>query len=128
MERKEIIVSLRPDIPKAKITKGISEIEEFQNVTLRPVIKFQNELILSLFSNHARSYQKNWDSISNEKKELFIENSMNKNQNLKNTLLGLVVGLFTEEEFDFYTQQKSELNRRIVQICKQRILSNLPLI
>ena len=128
MERDSDLIKLRPETPKAKITKGISEIEEFQNITLRPIIKFQNNFILEFFSNHARGYQKNWGSLSNEKKILFIENSTNKNQNLKNSYIGCIVGLFTQDELTFYFENKSELNRRIVQIIKQRVLSNLPLI
>ena len=128
MERDSDLIKLRPETPKAKITKGISEIEEFQNITLRPIIKFQNNFILEFFSNHARGYQKDWGSLSNEKKTLFIENSTNKNQNLKNSYIGCIVGLFTQEELTFYFENKSELNRRIVQIIKQRVLSNLPLI
>ena len=124
-DRNSDLIKLRPEIPAAKITEGISGIEKFQNVTIRPIIKFQNELLFQVFSNHARSYQKDWDSISNEKKEIFIESSMNKNQNLKNIYIGLVLGLFTTEETEFYLSNKSEINRRIVQIIKQRILSNL---
>lgn len=126
--RKEKILALRPEIPQAEITKGISEVEEFQNLTLRPIIKFQNDLLVQVYSNHARSYQKDWGSISNEKKEIFIENSMKLNQNLKNTFVGIILGFFTQEEFDFYIQNKSEINRRIVQIIKQRVLSNLAIL
>ena len=125
MDRNSTLIKLRPEVPKAKITEGISEIEEFQNITVRPIIKFQNDFILALFSNHARGYQKNWGSLSNEKKTFFIENSTNKNQNLKNTFIGCIIGFFTPDELNFYFDNKSELNRRIVQIIKQRILSKL---
>jgi hypothetical protein len=125
MERGRDLIKLRPEIPAAKITEGISDVEEFQNLTLRPIIKFQNDFLIRVYSNFARSYQKDWGSISNEKKELFIETSMNKNQNLKNKLIGSVIGFFTKEELDIYFQYNSELNRRIVQIIKQRVLSNL---
>ena len=128
MERGRDLIKLRPEIPAAKITKGISDIEEFQNVTIRPIIKFQNDFLIQFYSTHARGYKKDWGSISNEKKELFIENSMNKNQNLKNTFIGSIIGYFTKEEQDYYFQNKSEVNRRIVQIIKQRVLSNLPII
>ncbi len=128
MERGRDLIKLRPKIPAAKITEGISEIEQFQNSTLRPIIKFQHDLLIQLFSDHANGFQKNWDSLSNEKKELFIENSMNKNQNLKNKFVGVIFGFFTKEELEFYFENKSELNRRIVQIIKQRVLSNLSLI
>ena len=128
MERGRDIIKLRPEIPAAKITEGISDIEEFQNITIRPIIKFQNNFLIKFYSNFARGYAKDWGSISNEKKEIFIETSLKKNQNLKNTFIGSIIGFFTKEELDFYFLNKSEVNRRIVQITKQRILSNLPII
>ena len=128
MDRNSQIIKLRPEVPAAKITDGISEIEEFQNSTLRPIIKFQNDLLVLLFSNHARGHIKDWGSISNKKKEIFIENAMNKNQNLKNQLAGIILGFFTKDELDFYLNNKSEINRRIVQIIKQRVLSNLSIL
>ena len=128
MGRDAELKKLRPEILNAKIIREMSDIEKFQNITLRSVIKFQHDFILELFSNFAKGYQKNWDSLSNEKKEQFIENSINKNQNLKSTFIGCVIGYFTQEELAFYFKNKSELNRRIIQIIKQRILSNLPLV
>ena len=46
MERGRDLIKLRLEIPAAKITKGISDIEEFQNVTIRPIIKFQNDFLI----------------------------------------------------------------------------------
>lgn len=128
MVRNKNLIDLRPKIPAAQITQGISEIEEFQNLTLRPIIKFQNDFLVSFYSNFARGYHKDWGSMSNEKKETFIEASTNKNQNLKNTFVGSISGFFTKAELDFYFLHKSEVNRRIVQIIKQRILSNLSIL
>ncbi len=123
--RQEQIKNLRPDIPKAEITRGISKIEEFQNTALRQIIKFQHEVILLLFSNYARKIHKDWGSISNEKKEEFIESVLSKNQQLKNQYLGVVLGLMSIEEVQFYLAHSSEINRRISQIIKQRIQTNL---
>jgi len=123
--RQEQIKNLRPDIPQAEITSGISKIEEFQNTALRQIIKFQHEVILLLFSKYARKIHKNWGSISNEKKEEFIESVMGKNQQLKNQYIGVVVGLMSIEEVQFYQANSSEINRRISQIIKQRIQTNL---
>lgn len=123
--RKDQIVQLRPDIPNAEITKGITEIERFQNLSLRPVIKFQHEVILAIFSEYARKIHKDWGSLSNEKKENFIESVLKKNQQLKNQYIGVILGLMNLEEIKFYQNHSSEINRRITQIIKQRIQTNL---
>ncbi|MFT6929852.1 MAG: hypothetical protein ACJAQ7_001336, partial [Sediminicola sp.] len=38
------LLSLRPEIPSARITDDMSKDERFQNQTLRPIIKLQNLL------------------------------------------------------------------------------------
>lgn len=123
--RKEQILALRPEIPQAEITQDISEIERFQNNTLRPIIKFQHEIILSIFSSFVRKTHKDWGSISNEKKTLIVENVLSKNQQIKNKYTGIIGGLMSLEEFEFYQLNVSEINRRISQIIKQRIQTNL---
>lgn len=123
--RKEQILALRPQIPQAEITQGISEIERFQNNTLRPIIKFQHEIILAVFSSFVRKIHKDWGSISNEKKTVIVENVLSKNQQIKNQYTGIIGGLMSLEEFEFYQLNVSEINRRISQIIKQRIQTNL---
>ncbi len=123
--RQEKLTNLRPEIPKAQITKGISEMEEFQNTALRQIIKFQHEVILLIFANYARKIHKDWGSLSNEKKERFIDSVMSKNQQLKNQYIGVIMGLMSIEEVQFYQSNSSEINRRITQIIKQRIQTNL---
>ena len=71
MERGRNLIKLRPEIPQADVNGTMTEIEQFQNTTLRPILKFQNDLLSIHFSQFARSYKKDWGSISNEKKNRF---------------------------------------------------------
>lgn len=128
MERGRDLIKLRPKVPQADVNENMTEIEEFQNTTLRPILKFQNDLLSSHFSQFARSYKKDWGSISTEKKIVFIENSMMKNQGLRNTIVGIIIGLFSLKEYEFYLTTKSEINRRIIQMGKERIVSNLSIL
>ena len=52
------LLSLRPEIPTARITSDMSEDERFQNQTLRPIIKLQNFLIISVFKNYIGKHNK----------------------------------------------------------------------
>ena len=128
MERGRNLIQLRPEISSAEVNKTMSEVEQFQNSTLRPILKFQNELLIAHFSQFARNIKKDWGSISNEKKEIFIENSLMKNQGLRNMLIGFTLGLITLEEHKIYLNNKSEINRRIIQMAKERIVSNLSIL
>jgi hypothetical protein len=48
-----------------------------------------------------------------------------KNQNVKNLLLGLIVGHFTSEELELYLKMKTDLNRRIINMICKRIADTL---
>jgi hypothetical protein len=53
---------------------------------------------------------------------------MMKNQGLRNTIVGMIIGLFSLKEHEFYLTTKSEINRRIIQMGKERIASNLSIL
>ena len=44
-ERSENLLSVRPVLSNAKIITGMSDEERFQNQTLRPILKLQNDLL-----------------------------------------------------------------------------------
>lgn len=123
--RDQKLLDLRPVIPQAKINLEISETEEFQNKTLRPIIKFQHDWIITHFTHFVYSHKKDWGSLSNETKKAFLESSLSKNQSLKFRLIGMITAYFTSEELAKYYSNKSEINRRTIQIIGQRILDNL---
>jgi hypothetical protein len=97
-------------------------IENFQNKVLRPILKFQHELLINYFKNH-NAYK----LLPPNPKErmLVLQNSFNKDVALRNLYLGFIVGLFTTDELLFYNQHQTELNKRTVQMLLQRLLSTL---
>ncbi len=106
--------------PVLNLSSKITE-ENFQNVTLRPVLKLQHNLIISMFF-HFCNKQK--ISIAEIKKESFqqeITTIIKKNTVLRNQLLGLIIGQFTQEEFLVYKENDSEFNKRILNMIGQRI-------
>ncbi|WP_435263133.1 glyoxalase [Tenacibaculum sp. nBUS_03] len=113
-------ISIRPTL---NLSSSIP-IEDFQNRTLRPILKLQNELILQLFMFFCAKQK---IDILNQKKEKF-NNTVNtitrKNSAFRNQLLGLIIGQFTVEEFEFYKLNNSELNKRIITMIGQRIEDN----
>ena len=52
------LLSCRPTIPGALITEGMSDQEHFQNSTLRPIAKLQNDLFVLVFKNYITKAQK----------------------------------------------------------------------
>lgn len=119
--------NIRPDISKAKITNSMSSEERFQNLVLRPVIKLQNDLFVVVFKNYISKHKMMFQELSLEKQLLFIENAVTKDIKFRNALKGIVLGLFTVEEYVIYTQNSSALNKRIIQMIKERLISNVQL-
>ncbi len=116
-DRNKLLLGLRPDIVIDTERKSMDE-ELFQNNTLRPILKFQNELILAYFKEKTCSLK-----FPREQKEklLFVENTIRKDAVLRNQLIGIIIGLFTTEEFTFYLIQTTQINKRISQLLIKRI-------
>jgi len=97
--------------------------EKFQNETLRPILKWQNELLLEVFRNYASKQKGVFFSLSPEKKESYIENVIQKDIKFRNTIKGIVIGLFSLEEFQDYIKNSSNLNKRMMNLVIERLKS-----
>jgi len=101
--------------------------ERFQNLVLRPIIKFQNDLLIAVFKNYIKKHKSVFYDLSIEKRIDYIENAIQKDMKLRNSMKGMLIGLFTVEEYEIYIQNSSALNKRMMNIVKQRLISNLQL-
>jgi hypothetical protein len=122
------LLRLRPEIPSARVSEKMSSEEYFQNKTLRPVLKLQNELFVEVFKNYIKKHKNSFHSYSVEKKLIFIENAIQKDIKFRNSLKGIVIGQFTVEEYLLYIEHSSALNKRIMHLVKERMFSNIQLI
>ena len=116
-------LDLRPtlDIP---ISEESTEVENFQNQTLRPILKLQNDLYATLFESYATRQKSDYETLSGTKKRTFIEQSLQKDMVLKNTFIGITIGLFTIEEIAVYATQSKDYNRRIITMLIERLKSH----
>ncbi len=126
--RDEVLLGLRPNIASAKILPGMSDDEIFQNQTLRPVIKLQNDLLVAVFKNYAAKHKNVFYDLSIDKRLDYIENAIHKDMKFRNSLKGVVIGQFTLEEYDTYILNSSSLNKRMMNIVKERLKSNIQLL
>lgn len=120
-------LDLRPIIKTKEFEKSTDE-EKFQTLTLRPILKLQNDLLLGLFKNHITESKIMYYSLSPEKKVLFIENSLQKNHVLKNKLIGVTLGMLTIEELAVYSADTHLYNKRIMSLLIERIRSQISLL
>ena len=121
MNRTEQVKALRPLIIIDENKDSLSN-ENFQNITLRPILKFQNELILTLITNQLTNLKlpKNI-----QEKQMVLQNSILKNQVMKQQIIGLIIGLFTISEIDYYLKNQTEINKRISQLVVKRVTNQL---
>jgi len=116
-------VSIRPAIKKIGTVENKLSEERFQNVTLRPIIKMQHDLLVAFFKNYLKSKKINLDELPTPKKVERISKIFKNDTQFKTELRGLIIGHFTVEEYAIYQQMATETNRRIINIIKERILS-----
>ena len=114
---------IRP-VLKNLINSNTSNIERFQNQVIRPIIKMQNNFLVVFFEDYLKNRKIEFYILKYEDQENKINTILTKDINFKNILLGSIVGHFDENEIKVYLKSTSELNKRIIQIIKQRLLDN----
>ena len=107
------------------VSEQSSKEEKFQNLTIRPILKLQNDLFIDVFKNYVSKHKNDFYSYSVEKKMLFIENAIQKDIKFRNSLKGMVIGLFTISEYAEYIQNSSNLNKRMMNMLIERLKSNV---
>jgi hypothetical protein len=120
-DRSNDLLRFRPEIPSARFSENMSDEERFQNQTLRPIIKFQNVLLLAAFSNYISKHKNGFHELGLEKRMDFIENAIQKDIKFRNSLKGMIIGHFTLEEYEAYIKHSSALNKRMMNMVIERL-------
>lgn len=102
-----------------------SDVEIFQNQVLRPILKLQNEIYLMLFQDYAVSKISDFNALQTDKKIIFIEQSLWKDQALRNIFIGMTIGMFTAEEMKTYIPDKNVFYKRIIMMLTERLKSQM---
>jgi len=118
-------VESRPEIPSIKITDIVSMAEDFQNSVLRPIIKMKNDILLAYFINYIAVKKVKWKDLSAAKKVDYLESVFRYDQYFRSELRGLVIGNFTLKEYIQYTDNQSDINKRMINIIRKRITDHL---
>ncbi|PHS64061.1 MAG: glyoxalase [Flavobacterium sp.] len=127
-QRDSALLKIRPQIPSAVISSTMSEGEFFQNNTIRPIAKLQNDLLVEVFKHYITKHKNVFYDLSIEKRLDYIENAIHKDMKFRNSLKGIIIGQFTINEHRQYVQYSSALNKRMMCIVKDRLKKNLQLL
>ena len=109
------------------ISSQSSSDELFQNEVLRPILKLQNDLFIASFLNNMSKNKIDFNSYSIEKKMAMIENSIQKDIKFRNAMKGIIIGLFTIDEYSIYIKNSSSLNKRMMGMLIERLKSQVQL-
>lgn len=124
-DRTSSLLAIRPNIDTLDKSLKTKDVEAFQNNVLRPILKFQNDLLLQIFIDYANQYKGVFFKLSDHEKLSYIQQALSTNQRLRSLILGTIVGLFAVEDFGYYKLNSSALNKRIITMTIQRLQSQL---
>ncbi len=122
------LLKIRLGIKTTSLKSNMSTDEYFQNTTLRPAIKFQNDLLIEGFKNYVNKHKNVFHSLSLDKKLHYIENAIQRDIKFRNSLKGMIIGVFSVEEYKIYTRNSSALNKRMMSIVIERLKDKILLI
>lgn len=119
------LLALRPAIagqPAAIPTP--TTVADFQHQVLRPALKLQHLVLLATVADVAADYHLPLAGAAPTEVQRLLGELLARNARLRATIVGLVLGLFTTEELAFYRENRAELNRRLLDLAGQRVLSS----
>ena len=114
---------IRPVIKNIGTVKNKSREEKFQNITLRPIIKLQHELLIAFFENYILRKKIKFSILNTLKKQELMSNIFKNDTMFKTELRGLIIGHFTVDEFTVYQTMTADANKRILTMIRERLLS-----
>jgi len=123
--RSKLLTEIRPEILGARVTTLTSFEESFQNKTLRPIAKLQNDLLLEIFKDYIVKRKNIFHTLSKQKQLDYIEHAVKHDAKLRNIIKGVFIGLFSYEEFIDYQTESRALNKRITNLTIERLKDQL---
>jgi hypothetical protein len=114
----DALLALRPLVP-TETTDADGTVGAFLHATLRPVLKLQNGLLLAVVADFVRDHH---IILRPTDQHHQLTELLSRNTKLRYTVVGLITGAFTTEEYAYYRQHRSELNRRLLEMALRRVL------
>ena len=110
--------------PELFLSKANSEEEIFQNEILRPILKLQHDLVITLAQEFLKSRNITWEKVKEKDPFQWLNINIKRDIPFKNQLIGMVIGQFSKNELDEYLTFQKEMNKRIINMMTERIISN----
>ena len=116
---------VRPKLPDTLTEGELKKEELFQNMVLRPVIKMQHDLLIMRVKSHFRSKRILFNLMDNKKRTETIIQAFQSDHNLKKEIQGMITGQLSLAEFQQYLKSERSINKRIIQMVRNRMIDSL---
>lgn len=115
---------VRPNLPSSLTEGDLKKEELFQNMVLRPVIKMQHDLLILRVKSYFSSKKVIFHLMDTRKRAAAIESAFQNDLALKKEIQGMIIGQLTQDEFKLYLNWERSVNKRIVQMVRNRMIDS----
>lgn len=87
----------------------------------------QHNLLVAVFKNYIAKRKNVFYDLNLPKQLSYIDNAIHKDMKFRNSVKGMIIGQFTVEEYELYIENSSALNKRMMNIVKERLIDSIQL-
>ncbi|OON66757.1 hypothetical protein [Hymenobacter sp. CRA2] len=120
------LLALRPSVAATLPPDALPGADDLLHRALRPVLKLLNARLLRVVADYALDYRLPLGTAAPADQQRLLEELLRRNQRLQHTVVGLVTALLTADEYAYYRQHRPEMNRRLLELARQRVLTQVP--
>ena len=126
MDYQKWLCEIRPEI--LTINADFSLTEQFQNITVRPILKLLNNTIIEFSKTFIESLEISFENKTNVEIEKNLDNLFKKHPTFKVYLIGMVISYLTADELHYYLENQKIINKRIYVLLQERLKSQISLL
>jgi hypothetical protein len=126
MEYQKWLGEIRPEILTNNADFSLTE--EFQNKTVRPILKLLNNTIIEFSKTFIASLEINFENKTTFEIGKTLDNLFKKHPTFKVYLIGMVISYLTTDELNIYLENQKTINKRIYVLLQERLKSQISLL
>ncbi|CAN5163887.1 hypothetical protein BH23BAC1_BH23BAC1_51370 [soil metagenome] len=114
IDRNEWLNHLRPKVKRKQ--NFSNDLEMFLELTLKPITEFQTALLVFGFKTFLKKSSSDFVNLTTAHQKTFINDRLRSDPLLKNSFINYTVALFDSIELEFYTKNRLEVRRLIIEL------------
>ena len=126
MDYQKWLIEIRPEL--LTINTDFSITEQFQNITVRPILKLLNNTIIEFSKTFIASLEISFENKTTYEIEKTLDNLFKKHPTFKVYLMGMVISYLTADELLIYIKNQKTINKRIYVLLQERLKSQISLL